>query len=330
MSVAAGSYNVYGLRLHSAWKLPYPKGLAPWLADVSLVKGSDAQFAAALRTADLPRVPSPWATAPLPDGTTYLRWQRLFEFLIQPDGRSVVCRPLSDRAIDAFHTHLGPSLSFALINLGVEPLHSTTVVIDGQAVALMGDCGYGKSTLGAEFLRAGHQLLTDDLLVLRDTRDGFLAYPGAPRVKLYPEMARRVLGAKVKGLRLKGLTPKLIVPLDARRGRRTITPLKAIYVLTPPSGSRGAQSRGSNGAGGAHRGAAPAGVRIRTLTPRQACLELVRNTFNMAVEDTGRLQRQFAQATRVALTIPVKSLSYPRHFRMLSEAREAILADLEQ
>jgi hypothetical protein len=314
MSVAAGSYNVYGLRLHSAWKLPYPKGLAPWLADVSLVKGSDAQFAAALKTADLPRVPSPWATAPLPDGTTYLRWQSLFEFLIQPDGRSVVCRPLSDRAIDAFHTHLGPSLSFALINLGVEPLHSTTVVVDGQAVALMGDCGYGKSTLGAEFLRAGHQLLTDDLLVLRETRTGFLAYPGAPRVKLYPDMARRVLGATVKGLRLKGLTPKLIVPLDARRGRRTITPLTAIYVLTPPSGSRGA----------------PAGVRIRTLTPRQACLELVRNTFNMAVEDTGRLQRQFAQATRVALTIPVKSLSYPRHFSMLSEAREAILADLEQ
>jgi hypothetical protein len=81
------------------------------------------QFAAALKTADLPRVPSPWATARLPDGTTYLRRQHLSEFLIQPDGGSVVYRPLSDRAIDAFHTLLGPSLSFALINLGVEPQH---------------------------------------------------------------------------------------------------------------------------------------------------------------------------------------------------------------
>jgi hypothetical protein len=316
MTAAAGSYNVYGVRLRSDHTLPYPKGLAPWLADISLRRGSDAQFAAALKFVDVPAGKDPWATASLPDGSTYLRWQRLFEFLIPPDGRSVVWRPLGDRALDAFHTHLGPSLSFALINLGIEPLHSTTLVIDGQAVALMGDCGYGKSTMGAEFLRAGHQLLTDDLLVLRDTRTGFLAYPGAPRVKLYPQIARRILGSKVTGLRLKGLTPKLIVPLDAKRGRRTLTPLKAIYVLTPPphvSGRKG-----------------PAGVRIKDLTARQACLELVRNTFNMAVEESGRLDRQFAQATRVALTVPVKSLSYPRRFSMLADAREAILADLNR
>jgi hypothetical protein len=316
MTAAAGSYNVYGIRLRSEWKLPYPKGAAPWLADVSLLKGGDAEFADALKAANIPVAPSPWSTAPLPDGSTYLRWLNIFEFLIQSDGRSVVCRPLSHRALDAFHTHLGPSLSFALINIGIEPLHSTTVVIDGQAVALMGDSGYGKSTLGAEFLRAGHQLLTDDLLVLKDTRKGFLAYPGAPRVKLYPEMARRVLGPNVKGLRLKGLTPKLIVPLDATRGRRTITPLKAIYVLTPPPHVSGRK--------------APAGVRFKDLTARQACLELVRNTFNMAVEESGRLERQFAQATRLALNVPIKTLSYPRRFSMLSEAREAILADLDQ
>jgi hypothetical protein len=314
MSAAAGSYNVYGLRLHSAWKLPYPKGLAPWLADVALLRGSDEQFAAALQSVKLPRSSSPWLTAPLPDGSAYLRWADLFEFLIPRDGLAMVCRPLRDGALNAFHTHLGPSLSFALVNLGFEPLHSTTVVIDGQAVALMGDCGYGKSTLGAEFLRAGHKLLTDDLLVLKNNRRGCVAYPGAPRVKLYPAIARRVLGAQVKGLRLKGLTPKLIVPLTARRGCRTITPLKAIYVLTPPAAS-----------GGAKR---PQGVRIRALTPRQACLELVRNTFNMAIADPERLQRQLAQASHIALTLPVKSLSYPRRFSMLSAAREAILDDL--
>jgi hypothetical protein len=124
-------------------------------------------------------------------------------------------------------------------------------------------------------------------------------------------MARRVLGRNIGGIRLRGLTPKLIVPLNGKRGRRSITPLKAIYVLSPPSTRK------------------PAGVRIKDLTARQACLELVRNTFNMAIEDSGRLERQFAQATRVALTVPVKSLSYPRRFGMLSEAREAILRDLQ-
>ena len=52
------------------------------------------------------------------------------------------------------------------------------------------------------------------------------------------------------------------------------------------------------------------------------------NTFNMSVSEPDRLERQFALATRVAMSIPVKTLSYPRQFGMLAAAREAILEDL--
>jgi hypothetical protein len=241
-----------------------------------------------------------------------LRWSSIFEFLIQPDGRSVLCRPLYNRAVDAFHTHLGPSLSFALINLGIEPLHSTTVMVEGGAVALMGDCGYGKSSLGATFVKAGHALLTDDLLVLQRGPDGFIAYPGAPRVKLYPEIAKVIFGPRVRGLRLTRLTPKIIIPLTGARAQQTPVPLKAIYMLTPPVS-----------------GHARKGVTIRRLSPRRAFLELVRNTFNMAVTDAGRLERQFRLASDLALEVPVKTLSYPRKLRMLAAAREAILEDLK-
>ena len=57
-------------------------------------------------------------------------------------------------------------LSFSLLSLGYEPLHATAVVVDGEAVAFLGDCGYGKSTLGAAFLARGFPLLTDDVLAL--------------------------------------------------------------------------------------------------------------------------------------------------------------------
>jgi hypothetical protein len=303
-------YHVYGLRLDSAWPLPYPQAPVPFLASVSLLRGTTATFRRALGDIDVVDGPSRWGTASLPDGSRYLRWSDAFEFLIPPGGRSVTCRPLTPRGIDAFHTHLGPSLSFAMINLGFEPLHSTTVVIDGNAVALMGDCGYGKSSLGASFVKAGYRLLTDDLLVTSTENGQLLAYPGAPRVKLYPAIAKIIFGPRVKGLRLKPLTQKLIIPLDETRSQRTPVPLKAIYVLRPP-GSR-----------------TPPHVVIRKLSQRSAFVELVRNTFNMSVSDPARLERQFALATRLAMTVPVKSLSYPREFGMLTDAREAILADV--
>jgi hypothetical protein len=307
------AYHVYGVRLDSSWPLPYPTAPAPWLAEISLRRGSSVTFRQALREI---RVPSsndqPWLTVPLRDGSRYLRWSRVFEFLILKDGRSVVCRPLARLGRKAFHTHLGPSLSFALINLGIEPLHSTTLVVDGEAVALMGDCGYGKSSLGARFVRDGDQLLTDDLLVTSRENGRFLAYAGAPRVKLFPRIAKRIFGKTVRGLRLPPLTPKLIIPLDETRSRRTPVPLKAIYMLTPPE--RRVHPR----------------VVIRPLSPRRAFLELVRNTFNMAVAEPSRLERQFALAAQLAMEVPVKSLSYPREFHMLTAAREAILSDLHR
>lgn len=307
------SYGVYGVSITSDWMLPYPKASrAGYLAEVSLRQGSEAHFAKALGPRSLSSGSASWCDQRLADGSTYLRWTNVFDFLIPPDGKTLLCRPLHEDAEAAFHTHLGPSLSFALINLGIEPLHSTTFVVDGGAVALMGDCGYGKSSLGASFIKAGFPLLTDDLLVLKHDGNGVTAYPGAPRVKLYPAIARRIFGARVKGLRLKRLTPKLIIPLEGDRAQSTPVPLKAIYVLTPP------------------RRHAPGALRIRRLTPRRACMEIVRNTFNMAVSESERLERQFALATRLAIEVPIKSLSYPREFRMLREARDAILADLEK
>ena len=303
-------YHVYGLRLDSQWRLPYPRRRAPWLAEVSLRQASDTEFLRALKHVQLPENGAPWATAMLADGRRYLRWSGVFEFLIDSTGRHVTCRPLAAQGTSAFHTHLGPSLSFALINLGIEPLHSTSLAIDGRAVALMGDCGCGKSSLGASFVRAGYRLLTDDLLVVGRDADRFIAHPGVPRVKLFPAIAKVIFGSGVQGLRLEPLTPKLIIPLDERQSQRTPVPLGAIYVLTPP-GKR-----------------VPSRVVIKRLSPRQAFVELVRNTFNMSVNEPGRLERQFALATQLAMSVPVKSLSYPRELRMLREAREVILKDL--
>ena len=307
------AYRLYGLWLRSQWPLPYPEGTKAGLAEVDLFKGAASLFSEAAREAMIePNGPIWFRHAGLQDGSIFLRWSGLFEFLVAPDGRRIACRPLAHASQEAFCTYLlGQVLSYALLKQGIEPLHSTAVVIDGGTVGFIGDCGYGKSSLGAAFLQAGYPLLTDDQLVVKEEGHGFLAFPGPPRIKLFPEIARSLLGERVSGSPMNNLTPKLIIRLNRRQSWSDPVPLKAIYALTPPA----ADSR-------------PKGVLIRRLSQRKACVELLRNTFNPVIIEPERLKRLFIVATRVASKVPIKSLSYPRTLALLPSVREAILSDL--
>lgn len=306
-------YRTYGLRLRSPWPLPCPEERGYVRADIELREGDGAAFspAAGVRLSEA----KDWFRyARLPDGSDYLRWSGLFEFVVSADGDRVACRPLGPISGEAFHTYLlGQVLSFALVKRGIEPFHSTAVVVGGEAVGFLGDCGYGKSSLGAAFLQAGHALVTDDLLVLKESDGRFLAYPGAPRIKLFPDIGRSLLGGLPTGVPMNRFTPKLVIPLGGagRRFTREATPLRAIYVLARPGGNSGSRR-----------------ISIRRLSPRRACVELVRNTFNPVVLEPARLRRQFELAARIARTVPVKALSFPRRLAYLPAVREAIHADL--
>ncbi len=309
-------YQIYGIRLKSHWPLPGHKGSRPDLADVELFEAPSALFAEASRHAvGRPEGEDWFRHVHLPDGSDYLRWSRLFEFLILSDGRRIACRELESASPESFQTYLiGQVLSFALVKRGIEPLHSTTVVIDGKAVAFLGDSGYGKSSLGAAFLQAGYPLLTDDLLVLKEEGNRFAAYPGPPRIKLFPNIARSLLGERVNGTPMNSETSKMVIPLD-RNGkmyRQEPLPLRAIYVLTPPPRSLRVPR-----------------ISIRSLSPRRAFVELLKGTFNTIVVEPARLERQFDLATRLAARVPVGSLSYPRDLRRISQVRESILRELQ-
>lgn len=309
------SYRVYGLRLTSVLPLPCPNARSRGRPDVEVVTGRASVFSRVHRAIAGPPNHSSWFRhAPLADGSHYLRWSGLFEFLILADGRRILCRPLGGASgLEAFQTYLLTQvLSFAMLKHGLEPLHSTAVVIDGGAVAFVGDCGYGKSSLGAAFLQAGCPLLTDDLLVLKEERRGFVGHPGPPRIKLFPEIAARLLGEWTTGTPMNTLTPKLVIPLpDDKICWRGAPPLKAIFVLEPPS----TRPRSD-------------GITIRSLSPRRAFLEILKNTFNLMVVEPARLERQFDLAWRLARRVPVKSLSYPRALERLPAVREAIQSHL--
>lgn len=71
---------------------------------------------------------------------------------------------------------------------GRVPLHAGAVVVGDQAWGVLGDRGAGKSTTLAHLARAGHDVLSDDLLVI----DGGKACAGPRTLDLRPETARRL------------------------------------------------------------------------------------------------------------------------------------------
>jgi hypothetical protein len=302
-------YHLYGVSLRCDWALPFGAGdqAASRLAEVEIRKvagdlGRDGTCGPQNRELY-------WLHRErLANGSFYICWQDLFEFRVAPDGRRILAHALNETPWEVFHTYLlGGVISYALILQGLEPLHATVVVREGRAVALMGDCGHGKSSLAAACLRDGYQLLTDDLLIVRQEANGFLAYPGPPRIKLFPEVARALLGEGVQGVAMNQWTPKLIIPLNGKQYCRSEVPLKAVYVLRPPTNRYRVKT-----------------ARQRAMSQRHAILALVANTFNRFIIDPARLGRQFDLVSSLATSIPIRSLTYPQDLDRVAEVVKVI------
>ena len=306
-------YYAYGVSIHSDLQLPLGEisGTETTLFDLELRRCRTPPSAVIPRSATPHHNLWGFDFVGFPDGSSYVRWKDVGEALISKTGRSIACHPFRQAPAESFSVYLlGQILSFAFVRNGFEPLHSTAVVIAGQAIAFLGDCGLGKSTLAAAFLQAGHRLLTDDLLVLQLTPRGILAYPGPARIKLFPEVARTFLRDPANCVPMNPHTQKLVVPLQPTQACCDAVPLTAIYALQPSSEAP-------------HNA-----IRIGQTSAREAFVTLLGSAFNCAIVEPERLRRHFEATHALAQVARVKTLSYPRSLRYLASVREAILGDL--
>jgi hypothetical protein len=61
-----------------------------------------------------------------------------------------------------------------------------------------------------------------------------MAYPGPPRIKLFPKLVRRFLHKASSGVAMNLESKKLILPLHHAQSFREPVPLRGIYALLPP------------------------------------------------------------------------------------------------
>ena len=306
-------YSLYGLHLRGPIPLTLPRASAEDCVDVEFLPAEPGQFADALSQLSLDN--SDWIHHhQLGGGWNYIRYDEMFDFLVAPAGDRIFYRLLGPFSVEAFQTYaLGRVFSFALVKLGIEPLHAAAVVVNGQAVAFLGASAFGKSSVAACFVAGNHRLLTDDILRLQEEHGQFVAFPGPPRLKLFPRMARSFLGDSSRGVHMNPRAAKFVFPLSAQQSHSAPAPLAAIYALTSPRDVYRRQS-----------------IQIGSHSPMEMLLKVLSFTHNHDLTDGDRLERQFEAARRLIDVVPVRKLSYPRVLASLPEVRDAVLADLQR
>lgn len=304
------TYELYGLRLRTSLDLPCAEVTGSGAPDVEIIRATEEEAERACQLACDPEVQTRfYERMPLRDGGRLVRWKDHFEFFISSDASRVLWRNLRDTPDEVLHTYLlGQVLSLCMVERGIEPLHATSVILDGGAVAFLGDTGYGKSTLGAAFVARGFRLLTDDVLVIYPRAGRYWTEPGLGRIKLLPDSADALFDTR-PSTRMNYFTSKMIFRLEEERRQSHPVPLRAIYVLSHPRRQ-------------------PKRVCIRRLSGRRALLPLLRNTFNPVTDTPSRLQQQLQFAAGVANSVSIKALSYPRRLEAVSNVVEAIERDL--
>lgn len=305
-----GIYSLYGLKIRSAISLPCPP--LPGRedpADVHLREATEEEIAAACKgTPAHSENDGFWDYRRFDDGAARFSWKDHFDFFVAGDGSLVLWRRLIGVSDEVLFTYLlNQVLSHCLLLRGVESLHATSVVVDGSALAFIGDGGYGKSTLAAAFMGLGYPLLTDDVLVLDFSGNRVLGHPSLARIKLVPESADAVFGRR-RALPMNTFTDKMILPLTPTEHVAHPVPLRAIFAL--PSGSSCEE------------------ISIRRARGHGALIPLIKNTFQPTLYSRRRLEQQFRFASRLVRMVPVNLLSYPRRMDLLPEVVASILSDL--
>ena len=213
----------------------------------------------------------------------------LGEFVVQ-DGREVSATPALSRQARAI----------ALVQRGFAVLHASAVVINDEAVAFVGDCGAGKSTVAAALCSRGHKLVADDVVAIDASRLE-LAEPIAEPLRLRADVLA-TLSIDSAGLRVVEWDKREVpLPSTTSVGLR----LASVYVLAD-----------------AER------LSIETLDRQEALFELTRNSPAQALARFAGSAAGWSALVAIARRVPVCRLARPRDLDRLSDVAIAIEQDL--
>ena len=197
---------------------------------------------------------------------------------------------------------------------GYMVLHASAVWRECAVIGFLAQKEGGKSTLAASFIRAGYSFVTDDILVIKESEMGLFAFPGQPRIKLWPEA---IQGIGLDGEPFKRISSGVEKSFASSSAVGEIHErpalIKRLYFPKRSDQTNAGEP-----------------IRIDCLPKRDQLIALIRNFY------IGHLSRAFGysqvrmqQATQLLEKIEVRTLNYPNGFKYLPDVIEAVENDLK-
>ena len=211
-------HAAYGLLVRTELALPElgceAGADAEHLARTRLLRSTPEKLADAFsgdgtQRASLSSAEGPVAVTDGRHGDLLLSSDALGEAVVAADGSAVLCAPRDEGSPLWRRFLLDTVLGTAAIRAGLTGLHAAAVSTPHGAVAIAAPSGGGKTTLAAELIGRGAELVTDDLLFLVPSLDAVLAYPGPPVMSLDREQQALAGDGEIVGELTDGLWVKM-------------------------------------------------------------------------------------------------------------------------
>jgi hypothetical protein len=201
-------------------------------------------------------------------------------------------------------------MGFILRWRGVTALHASALSLGGRAIVLCGESQSGKSTTAAALALKATPVLCEDVTVIKLSGHTYCVEPGYAQVGLWPDAVETLFGTADALPRLTPSWEKCFLPLDGDRARfePEERPLGVIYLLAPRSGLEGAP-------------------RIEQLSPREALLGLVQNTYMNWLLDRRQRAAEFDFLSALVTRIPARRIVPHGDSAKISTLCDLIVAD---
>ena len=233
-----------------------------------------------------------------------LRFPNLADFEMSASGESVVAYPVAGTDdVTLEHLYINQLVPLALSRQGRPAFHASVVTVPGGSVAFLGKTGMGKSTLAASFALEDAAFLTDDALIIDESR-GVRAMPSHASLRLWQDSVEALIPADAPQAGAISFSSKArLLAGDALHYRDEAVPLLAAFVLE----SNDIET-----------------IAIEALTGSNRHMAWVSNSFLLDIRDKDLLARHFDWTHRIADQVPTFSLDYPRDYGILPQVRDAV------
>lgn len=255
---------------------------------------------------------TPWLSIAARKNGYLLRFHGLADFRLSKDGR-IECYPLEGTPTETIrHLLLDQVLPMALAQQGRIVLHGGSVQTARGAIVILGETGWGKSTLTAALTQAGCRLLTDDCLLLEERGGQYYCVPSYPSVRLWPDSVTSLFGDEDRSSPVAHYSDKRRLDADdvGFIHAKGAVPLWRVYSLASPEEAAGAET-----------------TAISPVRGKAALMKLTESSFLLDPSDRLLLAQRFHAFGRLAASIRLRKLTIPRDYAALPVACAAILAD---